>query len=410
MNLKLLSGFLSIAQATKSLNFVSTGAKFNVTLTCQKPDSNCEGIRHTFELVTGFIENALLLEGQINVKVEFLKSIGDTSGRQPQKLGEGHSFLTCKDYGEVSFIVPDAVLRQDGQKRATDGSPDIVMTINTAVKFYFPSMFGSAQKSTQSSAIDIIAHEMLHGMGFISAIHKRPGDNHLSPYVKIKNDIEGGKNMLLKPSIFDKYVYNNNNETIAQLVSGMNPGKAEYAKDEPILPSSHFLDTMEKIETSATMRDGLYCKLKTEKVYLETGTSTFVQGSSISHLDFRYKITNDMLMVKSSAMGHGVHERANNTYWPTSPFGNRTLGILEAIGYKLNHQPSFEKSLSGYLDIFHKKITPIPPKSHTPNPAKPHTPNPAKSQVLSCVNCAFSKASSQFYFEMAFFVLGLLNH
>ncbi|KAJ9081068.1 hypothetical protein DSO57_1018538 [Entomophthora muscae] len=142
----------------------------------------------------------------------------------------------------------------------------------------------------------------------------------------------------------------------------MNQGETENAKDEPTSSSSHFFDTMGKIETSATTRDGFYFKLKTENVYLETGSSTFVQGGSLSHLDYIYKLTNDTLMTKSSAMGHGVHEHANNTYWPTSPFGTRTLGILEAIGYKLNHRPSFEKSLSGYLDIFHGKTTPIPPK------------------------------------------------
>ncbi|KAJ9086275.1 hypothetical protein DSO57_1005839 [Entomophthora muscae] len=362
MNFKLLSVFFSIAQAAISTIFFSEGAKFNVNLTCVTMDSSCEGIKHTFELVTGFIENALLLEGQINVKVEYLRSIGNASGGQILSLGEGLPSISCIDFEGVLFAVPNAVLRQDGQKTAADSSDDIAMTINTAVNFYFPSMFGSAQKKNESSAIDIIAHEMLHGMGFISAIHKRPGDNHLSPYVKIYEINENQKKLLFSPSIFDKYVYNNNNETIAQLVSEMNQGETEYAKDEPILPSSHFLDTMEKIETSATTRDGLYFKLKTENVYLETGTSTFVQGGSLSHLDYIYKLTNDTVMTKSSAMGHGVHERANNTYWPTSPFGTRTLGILEAIGYKLNHRPSFEKSLSGYLDIFHGKTTPIPPK------------------------------------------------
>ncbi|KAJ9081067.1 hypothetical protein DSO57_1018537 [Entomophthora muscae] len=146
MNLKLLSVFLSIAQATEPLDFVSTGAKFNVTLTCQKLDSNCEDIKHTFKLVTGFIENAPLLEGQINVKVEFLTSIGDTSGSRPQNLAEARSPSSSIDIERVSFVVPDAVLRQNGQKTAADSSADILMTIDSAVNFYFPSMFGSAQK------------------------------------------------------------------------------------------------------------------------------------------------------------------------------------------------------------------------------------------------------------------------
>ncbi|KAJ9048552.1 hypothetical protein DSO57_1033916 [Entomophthora muscae] len=54
-------------------------------------------------------------------------------------------------------------------------------------------------------------------------------------------------------------------------------------------------------------------------------------------------------MVRSAKVGDGVHHRAHDKAWATSPYGPNTLAILETMGYKLNAAATFENSLEGYM-------------------------------------------------------------
>ncbi|KAJ9086273.1 hypothetical protein DSO57_1005838 [Entomophthora muscae] len=352
MNSKLLYAFFSIAQAAISTNFFSEGAKFNVTLTCETMDSKCEGIRHTFELVTGFIENALLLEGQINVNAMYLWTIDGTQWESNSTAGFGSSSDYLDNHERARYNYASAILKQRGVFKRNPRLDDIKMYINPATNFYFPTMFGEQQTSHQTGAIDVIAHELIHGMGFASFIDKDAGSSIFLPAIGVKKSRKDDYvEMDFSVGVFDKFMYTEEEESIAQLIKKMNQDNQvprKYA-DKSITLAPRHLKTMKTIEAYATKPLGLYFKLGTEKVYLDTRSTTSGLEASLSHLDSIYTSTDDMLMTRSSLLGHGVHERASNPSWPTSPFGSRTLGILEAIGYKLNHQPSFEKSLGGFL-------------------------------------------------------------
>ncbi|KAJ9071490.1 hypothetical protein DSO57_1036354 [Entomophthora muscae] len=61
----------------------------------------------------------------------------------------------------------------------------MTISINPNVNFYFPSMFGQSQGSNQIGAIDVIAHELLHGMGFISGLGGSAANSNLSPNIHV---------------------------------------------------------------------------------------------------------------------------------------------------------------------------------------------------------------------------------
>ncbi|KAJ9078694.1 hypothetical protein DSO57_1003965 [Entomophthora muscae] len=352
MNTKLLSFFFSIAQAATSTNFFSDGGKFNVTLTCETMDSNCRGIKHTFKLVTGFIENALLLKEQININAMYLWTIDGKPWESNSTAGYGSSSDYLDNHEGALYNYASAILKQRGVFNKHPRLDDIKMYINPATNFYFPSMFGKKQTSRQIGAIDVIGHELIHGMGFASFIDKEADNSNLSPAIGVKESRKDGYvEMDFSVGVFDKFMYTEEDESIAQLIKKMNQENQVLRKyvDRSITLAPRHLKTMKKIETYATKPMGLYFKLGTEKVYLETRSNTFGHEASLSHLDSSYRTTDDMLMTRTSRVGHGVHERASNPSWPTSPFGSRTLGILETIGYRLNKNPSFEKSLGGFM-------------------------------------------------------------
>ncbi|KAJ9049885.1 hypothetical protein DSO57_1019927 [Entomophthora muscae] len=107
---------------------------------------------------------------------------------------------------------------------------------------------------------------------------------------------------------------------------------------------------LKNIHSAATKPKGLYFRTKYgNEIFLETQSKPFDFGSSISHLDISYSDTDEMLMIKSIVDGHGVHDRATNKAWKTSPIGPLTLEILETIGYKRNKMATFENSLGGFV-------------------------------------------------------------
>ncbi|KAJ9071491.1 hypothetical protein DSO57_1036355 [Entomophthora muscae] len=81
--------FLSAIQATDLINFLSEEKKFNVTLTCEKMDSKCKDVMHTFYLITRFLEKAPILKGQINVSAKYLWTLDGIPWKSTKTLGFG---------------------------------------------------------------------------------------------------------------------------------------------------------------------------------------------------------------------------------------------------------------------------------------------------------------------------------
>ncbi|KAJ9056064.1 hypothetical protein DSO57_1036920 [Entomophthora muscae] len=146
--------------------------------------------------------------------------------------------------------------------------------------------------------------------------------------------------------------------------------KLKNSTDEYELLEPHVSITTE-IENLASNRHALYFKLANgTQIFLET-SRRYAEGNSITHLDFAYRTTQDELMVRSAKVGDGVHRRAHDKSWVTSPYGPDTLAILETMGYKLKTDASFENSLGGYMASKYPTHMPVQ-VSH------PHVPKTSK--------------------------------
>ncbi|KAJ9069688.1 hypothetical protein DSO57_1015961 [Entomophthora muscae] len=262
-------------------------------------DSKCKDVMHTFYLITRFLENALILKGQINVSAKYLWTLDGMPWKSTKTLGfvSPRSYLVDQVNG--GYFYPSAVLRQLGDKSIDKDSVDMTISINPNVNFYFPSMFGQSQESNQIGAIDVIAHELLHGTGFATFFRSEANSN-ISPVIQVLNPGQYGRSkMNFDISIFEKFIYTQEGDSVASLVEQMglcgtvqNPS----ARDGKKLLSNCHLYLTKKIEMFATKPGGLVFRTKDEDIYLETSEDPLVKGTSISHLELGYRETDDMII------------------------------------------------------------------------------------------------------------------
>ncbi|KAJ9069250.1 hypothetical protein DSO57_1020337 [Entomophthora muscae] len=297
--------------------------KFKVDFACENEDSVCDGFKETVKHVSKLFENALNLKKEIYAQI----AVGSFSGENVADTILGSTELEYDPIEKArGRLVPKALCKQIGTC-SNDDQADFTVFINKDQPFYFASDFG--EKEVGSSAIDTLAHEFLHGMGFSDCI------------------ISGFCNANVVPFFKKSAGHYENTATIkffsSSFVDHIPLGDA--TSDKAQLTDYH-LDIAKQIEDKVTKRGKLYFKtLKGNEVLLDT-KGEFTPGKSISHLDLGYKLTREELMIKNTGFGKGIHNMEFDR-WLTSPFGPLTLEILETIGYQLNPKPLYDKSLLG---------------------------------------------------------------
>ncbi|KAJ9061275.1 hypothetical protein DSO57_1022189 [Entomophthora muscae] len=236
------------------------------------------------------------------------------------------------------IIFPYALLNQ---KRTRKNDFDMTIGILPQDILTMPVDYGSHKSNSIYDVIEVIVHELLHGMGIISYVnsfteegsYRGPGYN-----IESKNGIYS---IYFAKGIFDKYLYSGGNymHDIVQSMSKNLP----YIKAKVYIENIPRLSQLKQIGDFITGESYVYFITASNKaVYIKENETV----TSLGHLsNMAYHISLDHIMTPSSIpYAYVILNHSLVQDWVTAPLGNNTIDILETLGYQKNRFPRRERS------------------------------------------------------------------
>ncbi|KAJ9051187.1 hypothetical protein DSO57_1007028 [Entomophthora muscae] len=145
------------------------------------------------------------------------------------------------------------------------------------------------------------------------------------------------------PTPFDRIITTSSGRTLAQIIQSINSAQGNRNSYRP--------ENLNELKYLVTTDRSMAIELPSGQFFLETNIQPYKESSSVSHVHAEYISTHDYLMAKNSPNIFAVPDHMRDKQWETSPIGPKTLGVLKALGYKINQSPSFKDSL---LSIMHE--------------------------------------------------------
>ncbi|KAJ9073857.1 hypothetical protein DSO57_1012187 [Entomophthora muscae] len=323
----------------------SPGGMFSVELHCKYIEKQCQKFKKTIELVNQFFENAFKVKKRINVKVQ-LVDCQDENGLADNVLASTAPNYSIPQYKVPDKYYPNALLKQT--QGDNFGPLDFTVLINGNSKFYFPEDFATLQNGY--SIIDTITHEFLHGMGFSVDFADGILNAAIAPRFETESVLDKKPDTItFQFNPFMQHIYTKDGIKMTKLIHEMNKENRVILKEGKVQLSDYHLEKVERFLKYANTPKGFYFKTSTnDHIYLDT-SPPFIPGASLSHLDDMHKEDEEALMTKSRFKNTGAHD-VDLKGWKTSPFGPKTLRIMETFGYTLNPNPHRKKSLLGFKD------------------------------------------------------------
>ncbi|KAK9717292.1 hypothetical protein K7432_006334 [Basidiobolus ranarum] len=261
--------------------------------------------------------------------------------------------LTDDDGQKRSF--PQALLKQKGLTKHPKFSPyDIIATFNSDVDFWFEG--DGAIKTTQSDFLFVIIHELIHGLGFSSAWMDYINDipQSLTPNILISNSSDLYVFAGFIENVFDKFLVEYPSlrpltevtNTLNSFASG--PGTIFHHEEEfskMFSSSTQSKEASRMLNLATTGRTLAFLPKNTTgsstPIILETSLNPYVQGSSISHFDFKtYSNTADFLMRYMEDRGVSLKTSIEKTGdYIGGPVGPQLRLVLQSLGYTINPDP-----------------------------------------------------------------------
>lgn len=293
------------------------GSGVEFKMRCEASPHVCDWALATFTSAAAYLGNAIAFEAPIRVMVNFYSFCdrdGDCDTKEPVVgLSRPTRFYPLVKDGVVRMY-PQALMRQIYGEQGDAHPFDIVMAMNADS---FPSQ--------STPLIEVLSHELIHGLGFVSSL------------------VQSEAGVLPWPTSAD-----------ARLA------RAEFALDEflfdamtglpltLVISQSNATDVGHYIEELATRHGAFKLRIGDLVIPLETSIKPFRIGSSVSHLDSAtYANSRDVLMIYRINKGHTVREYIQaHSRWDTAPYGPHTLRVMQAIGYTLNPSPSIHTAYS----------------------------------------------------------------
>lgn len=158
--------------------------------------------------------------------------------------------------------------------------------------------------------LDIVVHELLHGLAFSSLI---PSSTEVHPF-RVPD----------KLTVYDSFLYTPD-AAIADLSRSVDqPAREIGAKDVVFRISPHRNVTVHEVARN--------------------------ERPSLIHLGMAYDDGEDSLMTPFAAHHAKVMRRLRFEAWRTAPLGEATLAVLERLGYTRNMDARRDHSQLGFLD------------------------------------------------------------
>ncbi|KAJ9086331.1 hypothetical protein DSO57_1005038 [Entomophthora muscae] len=319
--------------------------KFKVRLTCASEDSICVGFKETIKHVARFFENALILKKEIYVAIDMDPTTVQTKLRATAIAATNTAHFLFKE--APGTLIPRALCKQQSTC-SNNNRVDFTVLINLNKRFYFASDF--MRKQDGYSAIDTLAHEFIHGMGFSTKTSGKSCNANLAPgFITCPGYYENTAGILFFANSFETHIYTRSGTKLTSFIERLNMKNqiplGDPTSKKPQLTDYHLGITRE-IEALASTSEELYFKTFSGKKIILRTNGKYKPGTSISHFDKRYEGTKETLMTEDESLYYGVHDLEFDG-WRTSPFGPLTLEVLGTMGYQLNRNPLFENSLLG---------------------------------------------------------------
>ncbi|KAJ9087454.1 hypothetical protein DSO57_1033233 [Entomophthora muscae] len=322
----------SFRQVDNVTYFTSPGGKFKFQLGSYV---DVPRLVQAFQIVSGFLENAIELQNGVTVQVNY----GDFC--RPNSICKRHApgglIGLCKpttsqlNSSAGPVLVPHALIRQKTPAANLAEELDVRMYIKD-MPFVFPDQYGDKIEEIRNDIMDLIIHELIHGLGLGSSII-----SELKKCIGKKVDCSNAK---FTRSLFDTFLQTNDT-TFSHLLNStdIDSRAPKYVDLGMQLVHSKYIKFLELLRVE---KYSFFLTKNNNKVYLNTISAG---GGDFSHLERTYNATADYLMTYSSDYyGAFKPHSAKDKDWKTSPLGETTIQVLETLGYARNPNPEFEKS------------------------------------------------------------------
>ncbi|KAJ9086928.1 hypothetical protein DSO57_1038489 [Entomophthora muscae] len=349
--------------AKRDSRIASEQGRVEWILECTAEKHTCKKVTDAVRLMSRFIENAIILE-PITIKLKFEKICDSYVGRCERMAMCEPSQLIRVNEENLTFLYPQALYKQSDHNEVHYLKDyDMLITFDAYYDYYFPDDYPNTQGMCEMDFMQALTHEVLHGLGFASSFHALTSDI-FSPIPHVRKAMsskeESKVNFLFTE--FDKHiVIEKNSKSLkhyAAKLRDLGPIHFKPGQDYKNLIQNQPHYKIFK-ELSSSSNHDYFNASNNIKVYLKT--SSVFSSMSLSHIDSStYKNTRDETMMAKSGSGVGLHDLFHDdAKWLTSPFGPKTLAILATLGYRINPNPDYERSMeshyASFFDLPHDK-------------------------------------------------------
>lgn len=198
--------------------------------------------------------------------------------------------LNCLPEKDVYYAV--ALAEKLGGVELNQKQPDIICTFNSKYSWYY-----GTDGNTPTTKYDLVTaalHEITHGLGFTGFLHDENGK------ATFKNNHQ-------LPSIYDFYIFNKNNQQLANKDLFARPSVSLYKQ---LISEELKINAPSAITKSASDENWIYAP------------STWKNGVSIYHLNETFN-SEEGLMSAYAIKGKAIHNP-----------GKKTMNILSELGWK----------------------------------------------------------------------------
>ncbi|CAG8719575.1 17768_t:CDS:2, partial [Funneliformis caledonium] len=323
----------------------------------------CEKVKSSFEEAGRIISSTLILNTPILINAMF------HSMESPKILGAAGPFrsMPMKDDDGFERLYPQSLVKQFQLDVHPEFAPvDIVADFNSLVPFWFEG--DPPITSIQTGFLELILHELMHGLGFASAWNDYINDDVV---VAATPEIVGLTTETTLPDSSAKFVFNGFQERVLDkylFLLPENKSTSSYASElnkfaefgttyenvsvflNQFVTSPQYLVAKEIFGYFIIPKDLVFKPSVSDKeedmTFLETSLNPFLPGSSISHVDSKtYTNTSEFLMTFSQENGRTLNDniRIGGNY-SGGAIGYKLRLILESLGYATNENPNPYKS------------------------------------------------------------------
>ncbi|KAJ9072410.1 hypothetical protein DSO57_1027809 [Entomophthora muscae] len=335
----------------------SGGGRVQFDLTCNNTAVVCSQVKRVIFAAGESLDNVIVITNPITVSVNYYNFCDGNEKCSSGAIGVGSLNKIELGGNHKNYSYPQALVKQMGFERMVDGTIekyDIYISLNSQHKF---QMAGKVNfTSEEYSLASVVAHELLHGLGFLCSFGGLDFEQNL---VKPHHEIDDNDQLRFTETIFDSHLYIRETEKpLSSIIDRLNSlPKITKPQNESALLYPPYIEPISELSTLLTTPNSIYFLTNdNSRVYIETGLKQYSPGSTLKHLDQSYFFAKDYTMIQHATRGEGIDSISSYLGWYTAPYGPLTIEVLATLGYTVK-KPTWGHSLGGIVQLLRQDKT-----------------------------------------------------